>query len=104
MTQLFQSAHYSRCRRINSVAWNGGLSPCRQSQDSPRQTEIYMLSTGAVSSVTKGRTGEQGVGVSSGLRVAVLLPCLNEAAAIGDVLAEFRKALPNADIYVIDNG
>jgi glycosyltransferase involved in cell wall biosynthesis len=63
-----------------------------------------MLSTGAVSSVAKGRTGEQGVGVSSGLRVAVLLPCLNEAAAIGDVLAQFHRALPDADIYVIDNG
>lgn len=42
--------------------------------------------------------------VSSLVRVAVLLPCLNEAAAIGRVIAEFREALPNADIYVIDNG
>jgi glycosyltransferase involved in cell wall biosynthesis len=37
-------------------------------------------------------------------RVAVLLPCLNEAAAIGGVIAEFRKVLADADIYVIDNG
>ena len=36
-------------------------------------------------------------------RVAVLLPCLNEAAAIGGVIAEFRKVLADADIYVIDN-
>jgi glycosyltransferase involved in cell wall biosynthesis len=77
--------------------------PLRTAQDNS-PTEIYMLSTSAVSSVAKGRTGEQGVGVSTGLRVAVLLPCLNEAAAIGDVLAEFGKALPDADIYVIDNG
>jgi glycosyltransferase involved in cell wall biosynthesis len=42
--------------------------------------------------------------VSSLPRVAVLLPCLNEALAIGGVIAEFRKALPDADIYVIDNG
>jgi len=34
----------------------------------------------------------------------VLLPCLNEAAAIGGVLAGFRNALPDADLYVIDNG
>ena len=42
--------------------------------------------------------------VSSLPRVAVLLPCLNEALAIGGVIAEFRKALPDAEIYVIDNG
>ncbi len=36
-------------------------------------------------------------------RVAVLLPCLNEAAAIGHVVAEFRRALPDATVYVYDN-
>jgi glycosyltransferase involved in cell wall biosynthesis len=33
----------------------------------------------------------------------VVLPCLNEAAAIAGVIAGFRAALPAADIYVIDN-
>lgn len=37
------------------------------------------------------------------LRVAVLLPCYNEAAAIGRTVADFRAALPDADIYVFDN-
>ncbi|MFY7962326.1 MAG: glycosyltransferase [Elsteraceae bacterium] len=37
-------------------------------------------------------------------RVAVLIPCLNEAAAIGDVVAGFRRALPTAQIFVYDNG
>src|SRR5262245_367767 len=36
--------------------------------------------------------------------IAVLVPCLNEAAAIGGVVAEFRAALPEASIYVFDNG
>lgn len=36
-------------------------------------------------------------------RIAVLIPCYNEAAAIGKVVADFRKALPGADIYVYDN-
>lgn len=35
--------------------------------------------------------------------VAVLLPCLNEAAAIRDVVASFKKSLPDATIYVYDN-
>ena len=36
-------------------------------------------------------------------RVAVLLPCYNEEAAIGATVEGFRKALPHAIIYVYDN-
>jgi glycosyltransferase involved in cell wall biosynthesis len=36
-------------------------------------------------------------------RVAVLVPCYNEAAAIGTVVADFRTALPEAAVYVYDN-
>jgi len=36
-------------------------------------------------------------------RVAVILPCYNEAAAIGDVVRDFRTALPQAVVYVYDN-
>ena len=36
-------------------------------------------------------------------RVAVLLPCYNEAAAIAQTVADFRAALPEATIYVYDN-
>jgi glycosyltransferase involved in cell wall biosynthesis len=36
-------------------------------------------------------------------RIAVLLPCFNEAAAIKQVVADFRRALPEAAIYVFDN-
>tara|TARA_R110000782_G_scaffold182437_1_gene272618 strand:- start:24968 stop:25939 length:972 start_codon:yes stop_codon:yes gene_type:complete len=39
----------------------------------------------------------------SGLRIAVLLPCYNEAGAIAQTVAGFRSALPNATIYVYDN-
>lgn len=35
--------------------------------------------------------------------IAVLLPCLNEEATIGQVVAEFRRVLPGATIYVYDN-
>lgn len=38
-----------------------------------------------------------------GLRVAVLLPCFNEAAAIEAVVHNFSSALPGARIYVFDN-
>ncbi len=36
-------------------------------------------------------------------RIAVLVPCYNEDAAIGKVIADFRAALPAAVIYVYDN-
>ena len=37
------------------------------------------------------------------LRIAVLVPCYNEEAAVATVVADFRKALPAAIIYVYDN-
>jgi len=36
-------------------------------------------------------------------RIAVLIPCYNEAVAIPRVIAGFRAALPGAAIYVYDN-
>jgi len=36
-------------------------------------------------------------------RIAVILPCYNEEAAIGQTVAAFRSALPGAAIYVYDN-
>ncbi len=36
-------------------------------------------------------------------RIAVIVPCYNEAAAIGAVVRDFSKALPDAEIYVFDN-
>lgn len=35
--------------------------------------------------------------------IAVLIPCYNEAAAIGAVISDFRSELPGAAIYVYDN-
>ncbi|MDH5830103.1 glycosyltransferase [Luteimonas sp. M1R5S18] len=37
-------------------------------------------------------------------RVAVLVPCFNEAMTVRKVVADFRRALPDADVYVFDNG
>ncbi|SDG95849.1 glycosyltransferase family 2 protein [Roseospirillum parvum] len=36
-------------------------------------------------------------------RVAVLVPCHNEAATVGQVVADFKAALPGATVYVYDN-
>lgn len=36
-------------------------------------------------------------------RIAVLVPCYNEQAAIGKVVADFRATIPEATVYVYDN-
>lgn len=41
--------------------------------------------------------------MSQAPRIAVLLPCYNEAAAIAQTVSDFRAALPSAAIYVYDN-
>ncbi|CAD7336264.1 glycosyltransferase [Sphingomonadales bacterium 56] len=40
---------------------------------------------------------------ATGPRIAVILPCYNEAGAIVKTVQDFRRALPAADIYVFDN-
>ncbi|MFQ5790067.1 MAG: glycosyltransferase [Acidobacteriota bacterium] len=37
------------------------------------------------------------------MRVAVAIPCFNEAATIGKVVRDFRSALPDAEVLVFDN-
>jgi glycosyltransferase involved in cell wall biosynthesis len=36
-------------------------------------------------------------------RIALLIPCYNEAITIAEVIRQFRQELPAADIYVYDN-
>lgn len=37
------------------------------------------------------------------MKVAVLIPCYNEEITIGKVIDDFKRVLPDADIYVYDN-
>ncbi|WDR06623.1 glycosyltransferase family 2 protein [Devosia rhodophyticola] len=41
--------------------------------------------------------------LKSGNRVAVIIPCYNEALVIGEVVDSFQHALPGARIYIFDN-
>ncbi|HEY0782873.1 MAG TPA: glycosyltransferase family 2 protein [Thermoanaerobaculia bacterium] len=41
--------------------------------------------------------------MATGRCVAVIIPCHNEAQSIGKVVGDFRAALPEADIVVVDN-
>jgi len=46
---------------------------------------------------------DQSTSLQKPKRVAVLVPCFNEEAAIARVVGDFRKALPAAAVYVYDN-
>jgi len=36
-------------------------------------------------------------------KIAILVPCYNEEKTIYAVVSEFKRVLPNADVYVYDN-
>jgi hypothetical protein len=42
--------------------------------------------------------------VPSAAHIAVVIPCLNEEATVSRVVGDFQAALPDARIYVFDNG
>lgn len=48
-------------------------------------------------------SADRAAGIVGSSRIAILVPCYNEGAAIGKVVADFRAALPTAAIYVYDN-
>jgi len=39
----------------------------------------------------------------AGQRIAILLPCYNEALTVAAIIRDFNKYLPQADVYVFDN-
>lgn len=41
--------------------------------------------------------------MSENKKIAVLIPCYNEESTVGRVIADFKKVLPEAEIYVYDN-
>jgi glycosyltransferase involved in cell wall biosynthesis len=51
----------------------------------------------------EGGDRRQSMEVEDKYRIAVLLPCRDEALTIGEVVADFARALPEATIWVYDN-
>ena len=58
---------------------------------------------GMVEALTEFAKSEFPQGEPAQLRIAVLVPCFNEEAAVATVIADFRRALPSAEIFVYDN-
>jgi glycosyltransferase involved in cell wall biosynthesis len=70
------------------------MEPLRKLQELDDATQVWM---GTVAGLDF-----QGMS-SSSMRIAVLVPCFNEEAAVATVVRNFRKALPSAQIFVYDN-
>jgi glycosyltransferase involved in cell wall biosynthesis len=49
------------------------------------------------------RMSPPGQSKSASPRIAILIPCFNEELTIGNVIDDFQRELPNAQIYVFDN-
>lgn len=41
--------------------------------------------------------------MKSNIRIAVLIPCYNEEVTVGKVVADFKRVLPEASVFVYDN-
>lgn len=52
---------------------------------------------------TKGWNSASAANCAAQVRIAVLVPCYNEALTIAGVVRDFHRVLPGADVYVFDN-
>jgi glycosyltransferase involved in cell wall biosynthesis len=59
-----------------------------------------LADTSVKAPVTVGRAGRHS---RADCGIVILIPCYNEALTIGDVVREFRLALPDAAVHVYDN-
>jgi glycosyltransferase involved in cell wall biosynthesis len=57
-----------------------------------------------VDNVIRASSPQAAAAPHADLRLAVLIPCRNEAVTVRRVVTEFREALPTAKVYVYDNG
>ncbi len=67
------------------------------------EEEISAASVASTDSAVSGSSDEIMAAETRGKKIAVLIPCYNEALTIAKVVKDFREALPEAEIYVYDN-
>jgi glycosyltransferase involved in cell wall biosynthesis len=52
----------------------------------------------------EGELGSEIAGDLGALRLAVVIPAFNEAATVGDIVERCRRAVPEAELLVVDDG
>jgi glycosyltransferase involved in cell wall biosynthesis len=77
--------------------------PMSAAQDPKRSPKLRGDLAGMAEALAQFAEREFPQGEPAQMRIAILVPCFNEEAAIASVIADFRKALPSADIFVYDN-
>jgi hypothetical protein len=71
--------------------------------DFKRLPEIRRDLAGMAQALSEFANSEFPQAQSAQPRIAVLVPCFNEEAAVATVVADFRQALPSAEIFIYDN-
>ncbi|MCQ8242142.1 glycosyltransferase [Rhizosaccharibacter radicis] len=66
-------------------------------------SDVVAGSSSAAAGTNPNAGAGAGAGAGAAPRVVVLIPCYNEAVAIGQVVRDFRVALPDARVLVYDN-
>ena len=90
--------HWGRAARGRPVC--GGLGEARHSATGQGTVLNVDPSQHASATQLADEGGRRGTRLD---RVAVFIPCLNESMTIGKVVDDFRRELPHAAIWVIDN-
>ena len=76
---------------------------CCSRASSPTRSPGYVVSAWLL--LRRGRPGDAALSAGERVapRIAVLVPCYNEALTVAKVVADFSAALPGCDVYVYDN-
>jgi hypothetical protein len=81
----------------------GAASPRKSGQNADNKSALLTQSLRAAARHMRGAPDGLDAREAAAPRIAILLPCHNEAASIARVIGEFRTALPQARIIVFDN-
>jgi hypothetical protein len=96
----------SRFERVASApdrSSQGAASPRESGPNTANKSALLTQSLRAAARHMRGALDGLDAREAPAPRIAVLLPCHNEAASIARVVGEFRAALPEARIVVFDN-
>jgi hypothetical protein len=91
----------------NAAVPPGGQEQNRDRASEPQGFDSVQLVAELQSAVPHARlpdvTSDNAADRFPGIAIAVLIPCHNEVATIGTVVRDFRAALPQARVAVLDN-
>jgi hypothetical protein len=96
-------SRFERAASAPDRSSQGAASPRESGPNATNKSVLLTQSLRAAARHMRGALDGLDAREAAAPRIAVLLPCHNEAASIARVVGEFRAALPEARIVVFDN-